>query len=132
MSAPSVSRRDRLRACMLAGLLLPPLLLTRAAEAAPRPAEHPRAADGIRSAAPELLGRAVARGELDASTAELYLAYALAAPARLPATYRSRAPWRGTLPLLNLRTSIRRDPSDPALAKELEEFIRQKTGKKDR
>lgn len=116
MSAPSVSRRDRLRACMLAGLLLSPLLLTRAAEAAPRPAEHPRAADGIRLATPELLGRAVARGELDASTADLYLAYALAAPARLPASFRSRAPWRGTLPLLNLRTSIRRDPSDPALA----------------
>ena len=116
MSARSVSRRDRLRACMLAGLLLPPLLFTRAAEAAPLPAVHPRGADGIRSATPELLGRAVARGELDPSTAGLYLAYALAAPARLPASFRSRAPWRATLPLLNLRTSIRRDPSDPALA----------------
>ena len=116
MSARSVSRRDRLRACMLAGLLLPPLLFTRAAEAAPRPAVHPRAADGIRSSTPELLDRAVALGELDPSTAGLYLAYALAAPARLPASFRSRAPLRATLPLLNLRASIRRDPSDPALA----------------
>jgi hypothetical protein len=101
---------------MLTGLLLPSLLFTRAAEAAPHSAAHPRAAAGIRSATPELLGRAVARGELDRSTAGLYLAYALAAPARLPASFRSSAPWRATLPLLNLRTSIHRDPSDPALA----------------
>jgi hypothetical protein len=101
---------------MLAGLLLSPLTFARAAEAAPRPAAHPRAGAGIRSATPELLGRAVARGELDPSTAGLYLAYALAAPARLPASFRSQAPWRATLPLLNLRASIRRDPRDPALA----------------
>ena len=114
MSARSVSRRDRLRACMLAGLLMSSLTFARAAEAAPRPAAHPGAGAGIRSATPDLLGRAVARGELDPSTAGLYLAYAMAAPARLPASFRSQAPWRATLPLLNLRASIRRDPSDPA------------------
>lgn len=116
MSARSVSRRYRLRACVVAGLLLPPLLVARVGEAAPRAAANPRASAGIRSSTPELLGRAVARGELDPSTAGLYLAYALALPARLPAAFRSPDPWRGTLPLLNLRSSIRRDPSDPALA----------------
>ncbi len=114
MSARSVSRRYSLRACMIAGLLLPPLLVARVAEAAP-PATHPRVGAGVRST-PELLARAAARGELDSSTAKLYLAYALAEPARLPRAFRSPAPWRGTLPLLNLRSSIRRDPGDPALA----------------
>jgi hypothetical protein len=115
VSARSVSRRYSLRACMIAGLLLPPLLVARVAEAAPRPATHPRVGAGVRST-PELLARAAARGELDSSTAKLYLAYALAEPARLPRAFRSPAPWRGTLPLLNLRSSIRRDPGDPALA----------------
>lgn len=116
MSARSTSRTFRVRACVLAGLLLPPSLFALAAEAVPRPTVQARAGGSIPASTPELLDRAVAGGELDPSTAGLYLAYAMADPAKLPASFRSSAPWRGTLPLLNLKNTIRRDPSDPTLA----------------
>lgn len=115
MSVRSPSRTLRLRACMVAALLLPPMLFARAADAGPRPGARPRTGAGIPST-PELLDRAVAGGGLDPAAAGLYLAYAMAEPAKLPASFRSPAPWRGTLPLLNLRNAIRRDPSDPMLA----------------
>src|SRR5687767_5896307 len=101
---------------MAAALLLAPMPFARAAEAAPRSAANARAGADIPASTPELLERAVAEGALDPPTAGLYLAYAMAEPAKLPARFRSQAPWRGTVPLLDLRTSIRRDPSDPALA----------------
>ena len=52
---------------------------------------------------PALIEAAVGRGEIGRSTADRYLAYALDNPSRLPATYRSDVPWRGTLPLLALQ-----------------------------
>ncbi len=52
---------------------------------------------------PQLLDAAVARGELDQETADLYLAYALFDHERLPEEYRNSAPWHGTLPLLRLQ-----------------------------
>ena len=55
---------------------------------------------------PVLIERAEQRGQLDRSRADLYRAYALAAPARLPAAFRSAAPWDGTLTLLKIRRDL--------------------------
>jgi plastocyanin len=58
---------------------------------------------------PQLIERAVAAGTLDRSTGNLYLAYALGAHRKLPASYRSDIPWDGTLPLLRLRQGLARE-----------------------
>jgi hypothetical protein len=52
---------------------------------------------------PALIEAAVSRGEIDRAAADRYLATALYRPSRLPATFRSTVPWRGTLPLLALQ-----------------------------
>jgi hypothetical protein len=65
------------------------------------------AADTGRLTTPQLLNRAVADGSLSRVQADRYLLYALGGDDRLPAAYRSTAPWRGTLPLLHLRHRIR-------------------------
>ena len=52
---------------------------------------------------PALIEAAVARGTIDRAAADRYLATALYRPSRLPATFRSTVPWRGTLPLLALQ-----------------------------
>jgi hypothetical protein len=52
---------------------------------------------------PALIEAAVARGTIDRAVADRYLATALYRPSRLPATFRSTVPWRGTLPLLALQ-----------------------------
>lgn len=58
-------------------------------------------------ATPQRLKQAVAKGEIDQDTANLYLAYALSNDKRLPAEYHGSAPWDGTLPLLHLRRSLK-------------------------
>lgn len=55
---------------------------------------------------PELIDRARGGGEIDGETALLYLAYALAAPERLPGSYRSNLPWDGTLILLRVHEAL--------------------------
>ncbi|HEX2026282.1 MAG TPA: hypothetical protein VHH92_07795, partial [Actinomycetota bacterium] len=55
---------------------------------------------------PGLLDRAVARGELDRGTADLFLAYALVDHERVPDRFVSDVPWDGTLPLLRLRERV--------------------------
>jgi hypothetical protein len=55
---------------------------------------------------PELIERAEQGGQLDRSKADLYRTYALAAPERLPAAFRSGAPWDGTLTLLEVRRDL--------------------------
>lgn len=55
---------------------------------------------------PQLIELAVAQGEIDQGTANLYLAYALVDYGNLPAAYRSEVPWSGTLPLLHLREAV--------------------------
>ena len=55
---------------------------------------------------PELIERAEQGGQLGRSQADLYRAYALAAPERLPAAFRSAAPWDGTLTLLEVRRDL--------------------------
>ncbi|HVE91715.1 MAG TPA: hypothetical protein VNE62_05385 [Actinomycetota bacterium] len=55
---------------------------------------------------PQLIERAVESGTVDRYTADLYLAYAIAAPTKLPPAFMSAAPWKGTLPLLELRERV--------------------------
>ncbi len=64
-------------------------------------------ADPVRLSTPDLIDRAVEAGSIDRDTADLYVAYALFEPNRLPDEYRSDVPWDGTLPLLHLRQSVR-------------------------
>jgi Calx-beta domain len=63
---------------------------------------------GPQLATPDLLDRAVDRGEVRRARADLYLIYALSGDTRLPARYRSDVPWDGTLPLLHLRRRVQR------------------------
>ena len=55
---------------------------------------------------PELIQHAEQAGRLDRSRADLLRAYAIAAPGRLPAAFRSSAPWDGTLTLLKVRRDL--------------------------
>jgi Divergent InlB B-repeat domain len=57
---------------------------------------------------PDLIDRAEQSGQLDRSRADLYRTYAIAAPERLPAAFRSTAPWEGTLTLLQVRRDLPR------------------------
>src|SRR5215210_9340841 len=61
-----------------------------------------------RPATPQLIDRAEHAGKLDRSRADLLRTYALAAPERLPASFRSNAPWDGTLTLLKIRRDLPR------------------------
>ncbi len=65
---------------------------------------------------PQLIDRAVVEGRLGRASADLYLAYALSAPGKLPERFASDVPWDGTLPLLHLRQRVRRMPPGPARA----------------
>lgn len=71
---------------------------------------------GSREATPRLIEKARAAGAIDEETEALYLAYALRAPERLPEAYRSKAPWRGTLPLRSLREKVATMKEGPARA----------------
>jgi hypothetical protein len=62
----------------------------------------------------QLIAQAVNRGEITESTGALYLTYAFTAPEQLPATYASTTPWDGTLPLLELKRTLKRLPADSA------------------
>jgi hypothetical protein len=55
---------------------------------------------------PELIQRAEDEGSVDRSAADLFRAYAIAAPNRLPAAFRSAALWDGTLTLLQVRRDL--------------------------
>ncbi|MDQ3209786.1 MAG: hypothetical protein M3Q20_01195, partial [Actinomycetota bacterium] len=65
-----------------------------------------RAGAGLARTTPELIDRAVRRGEISEARGALYLIWALSSPARLPDAYVSEAPWSGTLPLLELRDRV--------------------------
>ena len=75
-----------------------------------QPAAMPAAAaparPALRPATPELIERAVRRGEISEAEGALYLTWAFTAPARLPESYVSDTPWSGTLPLLRLRERL--------------------------
>jgi hypothetical protein len=84
-------------------LLLTALPLPRFAHAAREP--RPKTPLGLST--PEVLDRAVAKGEIDRDTADLYLAYALSTEhERVPARYMGAEPWDGTLPLLHLQRDL--------------------------
>jgi len=84
-------------------LLLMALPLAGTANAGSQP--QPEPPSGVST--PELLDRAVARGEIDRDTANLYLSYALSSEHELvPDRYVGGEPWHGTLPLLELRQDV--------------------------
>jgi Ca2+-binding RTX toxin-like protein len=84
-------------------LLLIALPLAGIAQAALEP--QPKPLTGLST--PELLDRAVARGEIDRNTADLYLAYALSTEhERVPDQYVGAEPWDGTFPLLDLQRDL--------------------------
>ena len=62
---------------------------------------------------PELIDESVKSGEINRSRGDLYLAYAFSDYERVPAKYRSEAPWHGTVPLLRLNQRVARMPSGP-------------------
>ena len=59
-------------------------------------------------ATPELIDQAEKAGQVDLAHADLYRAYAVGAPDRLPAAFRSAAPWDGTPVLLRVRRDLPR------------------------
>ena len=61
----------------------------------------------------DLIERAVDRGRISRATGDLYLAYALGAPGKLPPAYRSDVPWEGTLAALRVQKALKRLPAGP-------------------
>ena len=94
-------------ALTLAASLLP---LATVASARPAPARR------MRPATPELIERAVRRGEITEARGALYLTWAFSAPHRVPEEYASDTPWSGTLPLLQLQTILPELGDAPAAA----------------
>jgi hypothetical protein len=95
-------------ALTLAGSLLP--LGTSAAAAGSASARR------VRPPTPELIERAVRRGEITEARGALYLAWAFSAPDRVPEEYVSDTPWSGTLPLLELQRTLPELGDAPAAA----------------
>ena len=83
-------------------------MLANPAIAAERPQSATQEAPALST--PQLIERAVRRGDIDRAKGDLFLAYALASPQKLPSQYRSATPWDGTLPLLHLRERLRTMP----------------------
>jgi hypothetical protein len=96
------------------GLVLALLASLSAAPAGAAPGEP--AQPGRALSTPELLERAVERGRLNRTTADVYLARALGAHRQLPDRFVSDVPWDGTLPLLRLQERAKRMPPGRARA----------------
>ena len=64
-------------------------------------------------ATPDLIRRDVAAGRISATQGARYLSWAFTAPERIPAAYRSTAPWDGTVALLQLRQLLPTLPNGP-------------------
>ena len=71
------------------------------------------AAAATRAPTPQLINRDLRSGQIGRDTATLYLAYALGRPGKLPAAYRSNAPWDGTLPLRRLLQKMKQMEPGP-------------------
>lgn len=69
-----------------------------------------------RPPSPVLIDLALRSGTLDAATGNLYLAYALAAPRKLPAAYQSDTPFHGTVWLLQVQEALATLPAGPERA----------------
>jgi len=97
----SIHARRRVASLVVVGAVASWLFQPAAMPAAAAPARPE-----LRPATPELIDRAVRRGEISAAEGALYLTWAFTAPARLPEAYVSDTPWSGTLPLLRLRERL--------------------------
>lgn len=95
-----MSGRQRFLAVMTAGAIVFGVL-----SSAPSPVLAERAAGATQAgrSTPELIESAVASGQISRETGDVHLAHAFADYDRVPAEYRSDAPWEGTVPLLQLR-----------------------------
>jgi len=102
-----------MRAVILAGILAAGMLANPAIAADPSETAN-RQNQALTT--PQLIERAVRQGEVNRSKGDLFLAYALASPRKLPPAYRSPAPWDGTLPLLHLRERLKTMPPGPQRA----------------
>jgi len=87
-------------------LLLLILWLSASAALSHPPPQPPDPSNEDQPTTPQLIEAALAKGEIDRDTANLYLAYALADYERVPVQYRSDLPWDGTLPLLRLQEAV--------------------------
>jgi hypothetical protein len=85
-------------ALTLAASMLPQAVVT--AEAEPARSGDPRLAT------PQLIDRAVRRGEITEAQGALYLTWALTDSDRVPEEYVGDVPWSGTLPLLELQEEL--------------------------
>ncbi len=104
---PLVVRSTRARTVAVVLALLAPLAVISAPATASASSHRPsRASRHERPATPDLIARAVRTGRVSEARGALLLTYALTAPRRLPAAYRSSTPWSGTLPLLQLQSSL--------------------------
>lgn len=103
-------RARSLRIVLLFALLATGLVPMTAAQPAREPGIRQRDR-GLNTA--ELIEAARGRGEITPEMARLYLAYALAAPEKLPEAYRSPVPWDGTFPLLELQAATRTMAAGP-------------------
>ena len=70
----------------------------------------------VEPATPDLIASAVDRGEITEAQGALFLSYAFTAPNQVPEAYRSSTPWSGTLPLLELKRTLKRLGAVPAAA----------------
>lgn len=68
------------------------------------------ARQGARPSSPELIEAAVEHGDVSRAGGVLFLAYALGAPGKLPARFRSDAPWDGTLLAMRVERAARKLP----------------------
>ena len=82
--------------------------------AAPDARGHASAAE--RLSTPQLIEKAHAQGELSRFQADRFLAFAILDHERLPQRFVSDVPWRGTLPLLELRKRVAAMPRGPRRA----------------
>lgn len=74
------------------------------------------AAAVVEPATPDLIASAVDHGEITEAQGALFLSYAFTAPDQVPEAYRSSTPWSGTLPLLELKRTLKRLGAVPAAA----------------
>jgi len=91
---------------------LPELELSQATSQKPDAGENPLKKE---MTTPELIFAALERGEIDESTAYLYLAYAFENYKKLPEEYHSEVPWDGTIWLAKLQEAVKTMDPSPAL-----------------
>ncbi len=103
--------------------LFPPIFLffLLSLPALPAPAKSPPPPDEFVAPAPaqstpDLIEAAFRRGKIEEEAAALYLAYAFFAPEKLPPAFRSKIPWRGTMPWLTLQDRLAAMPAGPTRA----------------